>query len=356
MKEKIKIFFSAQDPGGFNAVLPVIKELEGPKWSGKFILKLFLANESKDIAKKNKIRYQDSNFLKNKELIRSFKKDKPDLVFVSTSWGKSIDKKIIKIAKDQGIKTIAFMDFWGNYKSRFSDFNGENLVYLPDYILLIDEIMEEEMVNDGFSRNKLVITGSPFFDNFSKLAKKKQKEEVVSFFCQPVSEFYKKFKVYPGYGEMEVFKDLLEAFERLKLKIPIIIKFHPKTKNLKKFDKIIKKSKLKISIEKKLSAEDLIRKSKLVIGMFTIALFQAAIMGKKVLSYQPNLKGIDMLASNRIGLSYAVYEKKNLYPVLKKIISSRPENKNLKLFNKYTQNKSTEKVINFINKITNKNK
>jgi hypothetical protein len=356
MKEKIKIIFAAQDPGGFNAILPVIKELTKSKWKGAFILKLFLADESRDIAKKNNIKYSDGNFLKIKELIHAFEKEKPDLLFVSTSWGQSIDKKMIKIAKSRGVKTVSFMDFWANYKSRFSDFNGNNLAYLTDYILLIDKIMEKEMVEEGFDKNKLIVTGGPSFDNFSELIKKKQKEDVISFLCQPISELYKKFKAYPGYDEVEVFKDLMEAFESLKLKIPIIIKFHPKTKKLKKFDKLIKKSKLKILIEKKLSVENLIKKSKIVVGMFTIALFQASIMGKKVLSYQPNLKGRDILVSNRLGLSIAVYEKEKLYPALKELILSKVKNKNLKLLKKYSQNQSTEKVIKFINKITDKNK
>jgi hypothetical protein len=355
MKRKIKIFFAAQDPGGFNAILPVIKELVKPKWKEIFILKLFLANESRDIARKNNIKYLNGNLLENKELIEVFEKEKPNLVFVSTSWGKSIDKEMIKIAKNQGIKTVAFMDFWANYKPRFSDLNSKNLVYLTDYILLIDEVMKKEMITEGFNRNNLIITGSPFFDTLSNLAKNKQKEKIISFFCQPISELYDLPKKYPGYDEVEVFNDLVEVFENIKLKTPIKIKFHPVAKNFKKFDRIIRKSKLKISIEKKLSAEGLIKKSKLVIGMFTIALFQAALMGGKVLSYQPNLKGPDMLLSNRLGLSEAVYKKKNLRFVFKKMISSKPKIKNIKLLKKYTQNQSTKKVINFIRDIAKNN-
>jgi len=352
MRERIKIIFAAQDPGGFNAILPVIKELKKKK---KFLLKIFLANQSRDIAKKNKISYQDSNHLTNRKLIQIFKKERPSLVFTATSYGLSIEKKITKIAKAQGIKTCAIIDFWANYRSRFSDPGSENVAYLPDYVLIIDEIMKREMIEEGFDLPKLIVTGSPFFDTFPRLLKSEQKEEIILFLCQPISEFYKEdVENHLGYNEIQVFEDLVEALEKLKLKMPVKIKFHPVTKNLKKFDKMIKDSELKISIEKKLSVEDLIKKSKLIIGMFTIVLFQAAIINKKVLSYQPNLKGTDILISNRLGMSTAVYKKKDLCPTLKKLILSKPKKKNLKIIKKYTQNKSTQKVVNFIEKIIKK--
>lgn len=359
MKSPFKIFFAAQDPGGFNVILPVIKELKKRKG---FILKVFLANQSRDMAKKNRISYQNSNYLTVRKLIQIFKKERPDLIFIATSHRLSIEKKITKIAKAQGIKTCAVIDFWTNYKLRFSDPKSENLVYLPDYILVIDEIMKREMVEVGFDPKRLIVTGNPFFDTFSSLSGPGQKEEIISFFCQPISEFYN--RDYLGYDEIRVFEDLVEVLGKLKVKLPVKIKFHPVTKNLKKFDKIIKNSRLrqgssgqaglKISIEKKLPVEDLIKKSKLVIGMYTMVLFQAAMMDKKVLSYQPNLKGTDTLISNRLKMSTAVYKKKNLYPALKKMLLSKSKNKNLKLIKKYTQNQSTQKVIDFIKHITNK--
>lgn len=352
MKRRIKIIFAAQDPGGFNAVLPVIKELKKKK---NFLLKLILANQAQDIAEREKINYQKGNRLTEKKLTKLIQEEHPDLIFTATSQGLSIEKRITKIAKAKKIKTLAIIDFWSNYKLRFSAPGTENLAYLPDHILVIDKIMKKEMINQNFEPKRIIITGNPFFDGFPQLIKSKNKEEIISFFCQPFSELFKKSdKAYLGYNEIQVFEDLVKVFEKLQIKIPIKIKFHPRAKRLNKFDKIIRNSKLNISIEKKLTAEDLIKKSKLVVGMNSMVLFQAAMMGKSVLSYQPNLRKPDPLISNRLGLSMAVYKKKNLYPTLKRLLSGKLPKRNQKIIEKYTQNKSTQKVIDSIESIVKK--
>lgn len=331
-KEKFKIIFAAQDLGGFKAILPVIKKLKNKK---NLLLKIILADESIKSARENRISYQDGSKLTDKKLTRLLKEERPDLVFTATSLGRSVEKRITKVAKDKKIKTIAIVDFWANYKKRFSS--------LPDYILVIDEIMKKEMIKEGFNSQKLIITGNPFFDSFSKLAFS-QEEKIISFFCQPISELYK----HPEFDEIKVFNDLVETFEKLEVKMPIKIKFHPRTKKINKFNKIIKNSKLKILIEKRLSAEKLIERSKLITGMNSIMLFLAAMTKKKVLSYQPNLKGPDPLISNRLGLSTPVYKKENLCSVLRKLLFAEVKNKNLRIIEKYTRNKSTKKVIKFI--------
>ena len=349
MKKKIKILFAAQDPGGFNTILPVIKELKKKK---KFLSKLILANQSRNIAKKYGVRYQNGNYLTKDSLAKLIESEHPDLILTATSQGLSIEKKITKIARIQKIRTIAIIDFWSNYGLRFSDPGSKNLAYLPDYILVIDKIMKKEMTDQGFDPRKLIVTGSPFFDTFSKSTKQKERENLLVFFSQPFSELFKSGdRNYLGYNEIQVFEDLVEVLEKLQLKMPIKIKFHPRVRKLNKFDRIIKNSKLKISIEKKLSAEDLIKKSKLVMGMNSVVLFQTAVMGKGVLSYQPNLKEADPLISNRLGLSAAVYKKKDLYSELKKLLSAKPKKRNPGLIKKYTKNNSTKKVIDFIQSV-----
>lgn len=343
-KKKIKIIFAAQDPGGFNAILPVIKKL---KKNNKFLLKIILSNQAKDIAKNQKISYQDSNYLTEKAIAWFLKKESPDLIFTGTSDDYGLEKRLIKLSKKQKIKTVVIIDFWSNYKLRFSDPETENLAYVSDYILIIDELMKKEMINQGFESKKLIITGNPSFDTFPILTNSSQK--VISFFSQPFSELCKKDKSYLNDpNEIQVFKDMVEALEKFQLKMPLKIKFHPRAKKLNKFDKIIKDSKLDISIEKKISAENLMKKSKLVIGINSMALFQAAIMGKPVLSYQHGLKKSDPLISNKLGFSQAVYKKKNLYPALKKLLLTKARKKDRELVKKYTQNNSTQKVISFI--------
>ncbi|MEK7540639.1 MAG: HAD-IA family hydrolase [Patescibacteria group bacterium] len=345
MKRKYKIIFTAQDPGGFNAIAPVIKKLEKDK---RFNMSVILAKHACLLAEKLNIKYSDAGK-------KSFNINGADLVFTGTSFADSIEKIIIAMAKAKNIPTISIVDFWTDYAPSFSDPETGNLKYLPDYILAVDEIMKKQMTADGLPANKIFITGNPYFDSFSKIILHKPNKAHIAFFSQPFSEIYKNsrkdYKNCTKFDEVQVFEDIVKALEKIDLNKKIIINFHPRSKKLDKFDKIIKNSNIKIEKEKKPYNKELIKKSEIIAGINSVVLFEAAMLGKKVLSYQPNLKGADLLISNRFGLSTPVYKKEELYPILKKMLFQTFQKNNSKLIKKYTENKSTQKVINFITKI-----
>lgn len=349
MKKEYKIIFTAQDPGGFNAMAPVIKKLEK---DARFNISVILAKHACLFAEKQNIKYLDGDKV-------SFDITGADLIFTGTSFAGSIEKRIINMAKEKNIPTITIVDFWTDYVPSFSDSEKRNFKYLSDYILVVDEIMKKEMIAESFPPNKIFITGNPHFDSFSKIIRQKPNKNQVAFFSQPFSEIYKNscedYKNCTKFNEVQVFEDIVRALEKIDLNKKITINFHPRSKKLDKFDEIIKNSKLKISKEKKLCNKELIKKSDIITGINSVVLFEAAMMGKKVLSYQPELKGEDLLISNRFGLSTPVYKKEKLYSALEKMIYQKIENKNLKLIKKYTQNNSTQKVISFINNILKNN-
>ena len=332
--KKYKIIFAAQDPGGFNAIAPVIKKFEKDP---RFNISVILAEHACLFAEKQGIRYLNTDKM-------FFNIEGADLVFTGTSFAdSSIEKKIITLAKAENIPTISIVDFWTDYVLSFSDFKTRNFRYLPDYILAVDETMKKEMVAKNFPANRIFITGNPYFDSFLKKSRRNTDKNLVAFFSQPFSEMYKK-----KFNEVQVFEDIAEAAEKIDLNNKIVINFHPRTKKFDKFDKAIKNSKLKIKKEKKLHNKDLIEKAEIVAGINSAMLFEAAMMGKKVLSYQPSLKGQDLLVSNKFGLSVPVYQKKELYRAMKKMFFRKLQKNNSKAVKKYTENNSTQKVINFM--------
>lgn len=342
MKRKSRIIFTAQDPGGFNAIAPVIKKLEKDR---RFSVAVILAKHACLFAKEQNIKYSDADKT-------PFDITGADLIFTGTSFGDSIEKRIILAAKAKNIPTISIVDFWTDYIPSFSDSETGNFRYLPDYILAVDEIMKRDMTRTGFPPDKIFITGNPYFDSFSKKPVRKTDENLVAFFSQPFSEIYKDsdrdYKDCSMFDEVKIFEDIVEIMEKIDSNKKITINFHPRTKKFDKFDKIIRNSKLNIRKEKELYNKDLIEKSGIIVGINSVVLFQAAMMGKKVLSYQPGLKGPDFLISNRLGLSVPVYKKQNLYPVFKKMFSQKPLKGNSKVIEKYAGNKSTQKVTDFI--------
>lgn len=341
-----RILFVAQDPGGFNSLVNVIKNLQ----KNKLDAKVFLANESRQIAEKNRIKYIDCTNKGEAEINEIINTFNPDLIFTATSMGMSLEKKALSWAKANRVKSIAIIDFWSNYKIRFSTPGTDDLKYLPDAICVIDEYMKKEMITRGFKKENLFVTGNSFFDTLKKV--KNEKEKYILFASQPFSEAAakdKKFADKPAFDEVKIFSDIENALRESGNKLPILISFHPREKKRDKFDKIIFKSKLKIKKAKKDTAQ-LFSGAKLVIGINTMILFQAVLAGKKVVSYQPGIrKEFDPLISNHLKLSLPTYSYNDLLKILKRGQLTGKNNK--KTIDKYLKNKSAEKAINVINKI-----
>lgn len=338
MKKADKILFAAQDPGGFNSLVSVIKVL---KKKGVDV-KVLLANGSCLIAKKNKINFLDCSNFSQEKLEIAFKKFNPQIVVTATSFGLSLDKKILKLAKKRRIPVISVVDFWSNYKIRFSNLGKEDLAYLPDIICVIDGYMKNGMKKAGFNKKMLRITGNPFFDGFRKTVKAKKTYSL--FVSQPFSELG-----ISVFDEVKIFKDFVDSLAGIKEKIPVIISLHPREKNKSKFEEIISSANIKIKISKK-SGDDLVDDAKIVLGINSMVLFRAAIKGKKVVSYQPGIKKEeDVLMSNHLGLSEAVYNFNKLGETIKNLLKKDGNIKKLeKIRKKYVENNSTRKVVKII--------
>jgi hypothetical protein len=351
--KKKKILFVAQDPGGFNSLVNVIQKIK----NGRFEIKVFLANESRQIAKKHKIKFTDCTNKNKKELEKAIDKFSPDLALVATSMGMSIEKKVLGWAKKNNIKVISIVDFWSNYKMRFSTPGTVDLKYLPNAICIIDEYMKEQMIAEGFNETQLYITGNPSFDTFKKAEKKIGK--YILFASQPFSEVFseidKKNVDSPIFNEIQIFSDIISVLEKIKIGLPVVVAFHPRSKKRDKYNQIISKSNIKVT-KAEGDTLDLIEEAKVVIGINTAVLFRAAMMGKKVISYQPGISSKqDPLISSHLGLSQAAYDYSELERLLKKSFLQPFLSKDFdKIRNKYINNNSTQKVIEIINNFLNK--
>jgi len=348
MKRIFKIIFVIEQRGGFDFLLPVIKKIQNSK---EFAVFLFLNNKNVcQFAKKQKIRYRILINPSLEAINKIIKKINPDIILTDTNntdFSFSIDKKFLLAAKKLDKPTISIIDSWVNYKERF----GEKLEYLANNLLVIDKEMKKSLKSIGIPSNIIRITGSPRFDKFSNIKNTKEKKNLIVFYSQPL------FK--SKSNEVEIFKDIVSVLEKEYQKKEIIIKFHPtreeNKKDKKKYDGIIKNSILKIKKAKKnIEAEDLSKKAELIIGINSMALIDSALMGKRVISYQPGInKKDDLLLSNKYNWSFPVYKKEDISSVLQDIFKKPLIKKDA--LKKYTKNNSTDKVITAISDILEKN-
>jgi hypothetical protein len=336
MKKGFKVIFVAKDKGGFDAIEPVVRKISK---KDNFRITLILGRPSYEFARRSKIKSLLGDNLVISKINKIIQSINPNLIFAGTSNGLSIDKKLIGVAKSKKIPTACIVDYWGNYKGRF----GKKMEYLPDYILALDESMKQDMVRHGISKNKIFITGNPRFDKLSKIKNVKKDNNIAVFYSQPFTERHNK-----NFNEITIFEDLVKILEKNKFMGILLVKFHPSEKKINKFDKIIKASSLKIKIAKKIEPDSLDKKAGLILGINSMALFDAALLRKKVVSYQPGLnKKDDLLLSNRLGWSISIYNKKKLFSVFRKVFVKPIINYNN--INKYIKNNSTDRVIKFIN-------
>ena len=163
-----KILVACNDPGGTMACLPVIKHLI----SGENIFtSIYAGGSAQNILSSENIIFNTfpKNCIFKKDLWKIeniLNKEKPDLVFSSTSFGKVIDNAILFSAIKKKIKTLALLDQWCNYSQRFQVYSpNRNHEDLPDFIGVMDSFAKTEMVKEGFPPERLIITGHPYFDS-----------------------------------------------------------------------------------------------------------------------------------------------------------------------------------------------
>lgn len=349
MRKKNKILFAAENLGGFNAIAPVIKKLS--KQNVDF--KVILASESCEAAKRDDIDFLDGTDRSQKNLENILDSFGPDIAVLGTSHGLSLEKKVISWTKRRGIISVAMLDFWCDYRMRFSTPGTDDLAYLPDYICVIDENMEKQMISSGFDKSRLRITGNPFFDTLKGL-KSEQDDGYILFIAPYFSELGNKANKSAGspiFDGAKIFTDYVNILEKIKDTSPILIRMHPHCKKKDGLVAVISRSKLKISIaETGENILDLVGRAKLIIGIHSMVLFQAAMMGKKVLSYQPGIsEKEDPLPSNQLGISRVAYSYDQLEKQIIEALNQPAVLKNIEhIRQKYINNNSTQKVINVI--------
>src|SRR5574344_2096538 len=147
----MKIMFYANDPGGANAIKPLIKPLD----------------EENDI-----VIYGNNSALKILPNCEEYNKNlqdiMPDIVITGTSANECTEKTIWKECKKLDIKTIAILDHWCNYGVRFSKYGLNEIEkfdkkcdFLPDYIIVMDNFAKQEMIKDGVPQNIIYPLGNP---------------------------------------------------------------------------------------------------------------------------------------------------------------------------------------------------
>jgi hypothetical protein len=310
IEKKVILFFSCE-PGGAEILIPVIHSVISHTLHKVIVLGYGLGAE-RFTTKGIEFIAIDPIALNDLTL---FKKYNPNFIITSATSlpERDMSEKHLWInARKAGIPSIAFLDQWQNYSQRFSGVDElEKLAFMPDYINCINATGKNDMINVGFDRDLLFDFGHPYLttlegitsaldaDSVRKRLGIDPGQKIALFASEAIREHFGDTRGYDQFDALRVFMNML-AFSSLKYMA--VIKLHPKD-DLEEYKLILGEySKINpIVIHNEVSSIECIQIADCVCGITSIMLIEAFVLGKSVLSIQPNLKVNDPMVLSRMG-------------------------------------------------------
>jgi hypothetical protein len=196
---------------------------------------------------------------------------------------------------------------------------------VPSFFFIMDEFARKEMCALGIDREKLVVSGQPFFDYIRKTADRftpgeieKLRRELTGtqgglvfvFTSQPIASIHRKNGMaedYWGYTEETILKSvagcLSRVTEEMAVKVTLVLRLHPKDESNVYQDVLATcPNSIKIVVDRETDSSLLLKAADLIIGMFSMLLLEAAILERRFISVQIGLKRENPLIFDRMGL------------------------------------------------------
>jgi len=212
----------------------------------------------------------------------------PSIILYGTGWQNHLEYHFLDYAKTHNLPSMAFLDHWTNYRERFGypEKNWEN--NLPSFIVAHDQTSYDKATAFGLP-NVIAIK------NYALLSQLKEAQNVLSkiqenntllFLSEPTAKVATRaFGDAYGWGftEKEVFEDILKHKALFECDT-ILIRLHP-SDTPETYQTIDPSA----TFSHATLLED-IAEAKVIIGIDTVALYTAYLLGKKVISYIPSTK------------------------------------------------------------------
>jgi len=294
----IRILAVCNHPGGVNAILPVIELF---KEKCLVITTSRNAGLLRDLDIRHKVLSEQVTESCAEEILVAYQ---PDLILLGTSEPE--DPKIGRLeaiftstARKLKMSSVSVLDSWINARDRYSLSSAGLLDALPDLICVMDDQSRQKLDSLGFPLERLTVTGNPHFDRLSEIRQKMAKvdkvsirknlgiamtEKVILFLSQPLIEDR---RTNLGFNEIEVLEDIALASPTAL----ILVKPHPR-ESASKY-KSVENDRIKI-VNLEIDIYQLGLAADVVVGMFTMLLYEYSLLGFRTISYQPGNTKIDL--------------------------------------------------------------
>jgi hypothetical protein len=345
-----RILICSRDPGGTNAVMPLIEPLRA---LGNEVC-VFGKDAALSIYLKQNIDCSDIRgaipFGTQEETDEFVRRTRPDMIVTGTSSEDFTERHLWKAAEKAGIKSFAVLDQWTNYRLRLNSEGGDTKtgdpkseLIVPSYLFIMDEFAREEMCALGIGREKLVVSGQPFFGYIRKTGESittgeieklrrelagKQGGLVFVFASQPIVSTHRNNGIaedYWGYTEETVLKSVVKCLstvtEEIGANVTLVLRLHPKDESTVYQDVLATHpSSIKVVVDRDIESSLLLKTSDLTIGMFSMLLLEAAILERRFISVQIGLQRENPFIFDRMGLVHSILSEQELEETLRGIL------------------------------------
>ena len=213
--------------------------------------------------------------------------DNASEVLCGTGWESSFEFDAIKEAKNRGIKVCAILDHWVNYKERFI---RDRLEILPDKIYVCDTYAEA-LAKEAFNI-PIELIPNYYIEEIIKKVQSLSSQSLnnnILYLCEPIKEHIQKNPKLKrlNYDEYSAFDYFTTCIDKLACGDgKITIRLHP-SEDRKKFETYVNRTNIILSRSENSSLDVDIANHGIIIGCDTMALYVAAISGKKAISCIP---------------------------------------------------------------------
>jgi len=266
---------------------------------------------------------------------------RPRLVLAGTAEDPdTLGLKLIAEARRRGIANAGFVDGPASAEYRFRGRGADPLGFAPDRLLVPDDLTRRRFVTLGFAAGRVVDCGHPYYDRVRAIGRQLGRlgrdavrarvfpgapkgRPVVAFLAEVstglLPEAFRRGDDYTLAGRggsdertLIVLEEILDALAPLRPRPYVVLRLHPKNRESEFFA-----YRREIDfVSKGGSALDAAFAADLVIGMTTILLLEAAIVGRAALSVIPRPIEAEWLTGIGLGVVRSVHSREALRDIL----------------------------------------
>ncbi len=221
-------------------------------------------------------------------------------------------------ARQRGIRSTGFVDQWVNYWQRFtmSRGDGQRFDHVPDRIAVVDAVARRRLADLGCTADSIIETGSPALDDILAAAPTAGDAIRERFHCRDgdILLLYACEAEWPEEWRARDFDTFAAHEQSLGLacqaaldrdagggrEVVLVVKPHPRQKGtVEAPDLAARGARIHVCDGDRVA---MLHAADIVLGVHTMLLYEASVLGKPVISIQPGKRGVCDLTDGRPGI------------------------------------------------------